>query len=161
VAGSQETPIRITSVLSHSIVSGEMVEVMVEGMDPERAASESEDQLQVQIVQEGISRSARIRNVAGVVVPDKSVGQRPVQMILCTMPRGLTEGEAMVFVSYRGQKSSPFKLEVASRPSPPSITKVITVGSPSERVDVERLRKLQAATTLRLERGKDFELRMF
>src|SRR5262249_51476616 len=67
VAGSQETPIRITSVLSHSIVSGEMVEVMVEGMDPERAASESEDQLQVQIVQEGISRSARIRNVAGVV----------------------------------------------------------------------------------------------
>jgi hypothetical protein len=159
VVGAQEREIKITRWYP-SPVPGEVDRLTVEGLDPTKPASESEDQLRIDIHQKGVTRSARILNVTALEGPNRDGVVRPFQSILFTVPSGLAEGMSFLVLSYRGRQSGNYGLLIASRPHAPKILKGTAGAMAGQTIEIRVQSHVNATLNLRLERGKDIDVLM-
>ncbi|HJQ31734.1 MAG TPA: hypothetical protein VJ866_06140 [Pyrinomonadaceae bacterium] len=155
------------------VVPGQILELRVEGFG-ERFTSPPEDgSLRVLLTQDGATQTLAVRTAtqtfvregsvsaaaaaAGAVVPagDAPAGMKAFQAIGFVVPRGLHAGEAEVVVSYRKQRSAPFKLNIVERPLRPVVggASIVTIAPASITPPPPRRGEPGPNPGLRLERG--------
>jgi hypothetical protein len=181
-ANAQKQEIKIHQTLTErDVVSGQLMELRLEGISNEMMRPISADKLEVVVRQNGATHKARVRATTQFMIPAKMIpkapsaageatpkaaadseqanGMRHFQTVMFTVPQKLVEGEASVTVKYRGKQSDEFKFNLLSRPPTPKIGVFIKTATTSPRMmpkepNIEKSRIPQ----LTFERGGETEL---
>ena len=127
---------RISSVFPYDrVVPGQIVELRVENMGEQLLGPPPGDALRILVTQDGATKSSSARTANPGMVRDTTPGSdtpgalKPMQSISFVVPKGLHVGEAEVVVSFRGRRSTPFKLNVVERPQRPlvALTSIVSI----------------------------------
>jgi hypothetical protein len=131
-----------------SVAPGQIIELRVAGLNEQLLAPPPGDELRVLLTQDGLTKTARARTAVPMMIRETRPStesaakqgslapgdftMKSYQGLTFVVPRGLHAGEAEVVVSYRGRKSTPFKLKIIERPLKPVIgTTAIRTISPA------------------------------
>jgi hypothetical protein len=181
-ANAQKRELKINQALTErSAVSGQLVELKLEGIADEMMRPIPVEKFEVLVRQNGETHKAKVRSASQFMIlatmipkaspaPSDSIvkaveeegqvdGMKHFQTVMFTVPQKLVEGEASVQVKYRGQKSDEFKFNLVSRPPTPKIFVFVktATSAPKTMSKVPNLEKSRAPR-LTFERGRETEL---
>ena len=159
-AAGQESRARSVDTASRAATPGEMIRLVV--LDRVKIEAGSEGRFQVDILQDGRNRPARVGNVSITPVATGDASVWSGHVITFTVPRDLTEGEAAAIVSYAGSEVTRFTIAISDHPYAPRILTAGDLSSPKEgAVDLLAPGDDPAPENLRLERGKEATLHVY
>jgi hypothetical protein len=130
VAQDAGAPLRIAEVGPYDRAApGLIMELRVEGFSERFISPPPGGELRIQLTQDGSTQAVSARAASPVLIRERPAGDdtaaapmmKSYQGITFVVPRGLHAGEAEVVVTYRKQRSAPFRLNIVERPLPPVV----------------------------------------
>jgi hypothetical protein len=165
VAQDAGAPLRIAEVGPYDRAApGLIMELRVEGFSERFISTPVGGELRIELTQDGSTQAVSARTASPILIRERPVGgdtgaapmMKSYQGITFVVPRGLHAGEAEVVVTYRKQRSAPFRLNIVERPLPPVIGSagVITIAPASLPMPTHTVEPVtRARLGLKFERG--------